>query len=560
MTAAPETPPVARGPRFLRSGWDGWTVASLLIAAFVAMPLVAVGWYALFPRENIWPHLISTTLPRYLGNSLGLMAVVGAMTAAIGIGAAWLTVMTRFPGRRILDGLLFAPLAVPAYIGAYALVDFLEYAGPVQTALRDSFGWRTAREYWFPEIRSFWAAALVLSFGLYPYVYLLCRAAFREQSACALEVSRALGCGPWGAFRRVALPLARPAIVIGVAVAMMETLNDFGAVDYFAVQTLTTGIFSVWLEGGNRGGAAQIACVSLLIILGLLVAERRGRAQRRYHNLSRRQRPLEPVPLSPLAGVVALVACTIPVLIGFVLPVGVMLSHALDRTEVWTDPALWRAAGHTLGLSGAAALIALAAGLVMVYGARNAASPLPRRMMPLTQIGYAAPGAVIAIGIMLPFAAFDHAVADTILALSGWDPGLFLSGTAAAIVAAYLVRFFAIAQGGVESGLGRVTPSMDMAARSLGRSPGQVLREVHLPLMRGSILTAGLLIFVDSVKELPATLILRPFNFDTLATMTHIQASLERLELAAPGALVIVAVGLLPILLLRESSLAEREG
>ncbi|HEU0222681.1 MAG TPA: ABC transporter permease subunit, partial [Paracoccaceae bacterium] len=316
------------GPHFLLRGWDGWTFAALAIAAIVIVPIAAIALLALFPRENVWPHLLATTLPRYLGNSLGLMLVVGTMTAAIGTGAAWLTSMTRFPARRLFDGLLFAPLAVPAYIGAYALVDFLEYAGPVQTALRAAFGWNSARDYWFPEIRSFWAAAIVFSFSLYPYVYLLARAAFREQSAAALEVARALGCGPWGSFRRVALPLARPAIAIGTAVAMMETLNDFGAVDYFAVQTLTTGIFTVWLEGRNAGGAAQIACTALLVMLGLLAAERAARAGRRFHNMSKRYHPIEPTPLGPLTRWIACLACLIPILAGFVLPVGVMLSHA----------------------------------------------------------------------------------------------------------------------------------------------------------------------------------------------------------------------------------------
>jgi iron(III) transport system permease protein len=544
---------VAHGARFVRAGWDGWTVAALAIAAFVLLPIASVALFALFPRENIWPHLIATTLPRYLGNSLGLMVAVGLMAATIGTGVAWLTTMTRFPGRRIVDGLLFAPLAVPAFIGAYALVDFLEYAGPLQTGLRATFGWTSARDYWFPEIRSFWGAAVVLAFGLYPYVYLLARAAYREQSVCALEVSRALGAGPWETFFRVALPLARPAIAVGTAVAMMETLNDFGAVDYFAVQTLTTGIFSVWLEGGNRGGAAQLACVALLIVLGLMAVERQARRRQRYHHMSRRMRPIEPQPLGPLARWVALVICLVPVAIGFALPVGVMLSHALGRDGVWSDPALWRAALNTFILSAAAALIAVAAGLCLVYGARNARSRLPRLLAPMTQIGYAAPGAVVAVGILLPLAAFDNALADFVLAITGIDPGLILTGTAAAIVFAYIVRFFALAQGGVEAALARITPAMDMAARSLGRSPAAVLREVHLPLARGSILTALLVIFVDGAKELPATLILRPFDFDTLATLTYTQVALERLEAAAPAALAIVAVGLLPVSLLHWS-------
>lgn len=541
-------------PARLAGAARGWTAAGLLVAALVVLPLVSVAAIAFFPRENVWPHLLATTLPRYLGNSLALMAAVGLLAAAIGTGAAWLVTMTRFPGRGLLEALLFAPLAVPAYVGAYALVDFLEYAGPVQGGLRALFGWTSARDYWFPEIRSFGAAVVVFAFGLYPYVYLLARAAFREQSVCALEVSRALGCGPWGSFRRVALPLARPAIVTGTAVAMMETLNDFGAVDFFAVQTLTNGIFSIWLEGSNAGGAAQLACVILLLILGLLVIERRGRAERRFHHTSKRQRPIDPVALSPGTALLAAGLCAIPVLGGFVLPVGVMLSHALDHPGIWAEPALLRAALHSFALAGVAATVAVGAALVLASAARTAKRPLPALLVPLTQLGYATPGAVIAVGLLIPLAAADNAVADAVLALTGFDPGLLVTGSAAAIVLAYLVRFFAVAQGGVESGLSRVTPAMDMAARSLGRGPGRVLREVHLPLARASVLTAGLLVFVDAVKELPATLILRPFDFDTLATLTHMEASLERLGRAAPGALAIVAVGLLPVALLHWST------
>ncbi|RMF37764.1 MAG: iron ABC transporter permease [Alphaproteobacteria bacterium] len=550
---------VAHGAHPLRAGWDGWTVGALVIALIVAVPLVAVIGIAFFPRENIWPHLISTTLPRYLGNSLGLMALVGTISAAIGTGAAWLVVMTDFPFRRLLEGLLFAPLAVPAYIAAYALVDLLEYAGPVQTGLRGLFGWHSARDYWFPEIRSFWSAGIVLGFALYPYVYLLARAAFREQSAGALDVARTLGCGPWRSFLRVSLPLARPAIVIGTAVAMMETLNDFGAVDYFAVQTLTTGIFSVWLEGGNAGGAAQIACVSLAVILGLLMIERAGRARRRFHNTARQFRPPMREALRPLTGWLACALCLIPILIGFVLPVSVMLSHVLGRADLFAGAALWRAGLHTLVLSGATAVLALAAGLVLAYGARLSRHRLLRALTPLTQLGYAAPGAVVALGVLIPFAALDNAAADAVLALTGWDPGLVITGSAAAVVLAYLVRFFAVAQGAMDSALGRVSPSMDMAARSLGRTPRRVLSEIHLPLMRSSILTAGLVIFVDAAKELPATLILRPFNFDTLATLTYNQASLERLDLAAPPALVVVVLGILPLVLMgrRHGTLAQ---
>lgn len=271
---------------------DRWTIGALLIAALILAPLVAVCWIALFPTENIWPHLIATALPGYVYHTVMLMLMTGIGAAMIGAGAAWLVVMTEFPGRRSFEWMLLAPLAVPAYIGAYALVDFLEYAGPVQVTLREFFGWRDSRDYWFPEIRTIWSAGFVLTMSLYPYVYLLARAAFREQSVCALEVSRSLGCGPWKTFFRVGIPLARPAIVAGVAIVAMETLNDFGAVDFFAVRTLTAGVFSVWLEGANSGGAAQISCVILLFVLVVLGLESAGRHGKRYHSMSRRYRPI----------------------------------------------------------------------------------------------------------------------------------------------------------------------------------------------------------------------------------------------------------------------------
>ncbi len=539
---------------------DGWTLLSFALAAIIALPLISVAVIALFPTENVWPHLVSTVLPRYATNSLILMATVGLGASAIGAGAAWLVVMTRFPLRRPLEWALLAPLAMPAYIGAYALVDFLEYAGPVQTALRGIFGWSSARDYWFPEIRSIGSACVVLTLTLYPYVYLMARAAFREQSVCALEVSRSLGCGPWGSFFRVALPLARPAVAAGAAIAMMETLNDFGAVDYFAVQTLTTGIFSVWLEAGNAGGAAQISCVILVFVFALMGLEASSRRGRRFHNMSRRYRPIEGATLGPVARWVATVACLIPVAFGFVLPVAVMASHALSEAGLWAEPRLWRAAMHTAALAGTAALVSCAAGVLLVYGARVSRRQAPRIAARVTALGYAAPGAVLAVGILFPFAAVDTAFADGVLALTGWDPGLILTGSAAAVVFAYVVRFSAIAHGAIDGAFGRVTPSMEMAARALGENRTGALRRVHLPLIRGSVLSAALLIFVDSAKELPATLILRPFNFDTLATRVYGSASLENITEAGPPALAIVLVGLAPVLLLMRELRRSRPG
>ncbi|WPY95637.1 iron ABC transporter permease [Limimaricola variabilis] len=543
-----QTSPLAR---FSRP--DPWSVGAVLIAALVLLPVLSVIWLAFHPDDNIWPHLLSTTLPRYLGNTVLLMLAVGAITAATGAGAAWLVVMYRFPGHGWLQWALLLPLAVPAYVGAYALVDFLEYAGPVQTGLRALMGWQDARDYAFPQIRSRGAAIVVLSAALYPYVYLLARAALREQSGAGFEVARALGVGPWGRFFRVGLPLVRPAIAAGVAVVMMETVNDFGVVDYFAVQTLTTGIFSVWLQAGNLGGAAQIATLVLAMIVFLVTLEKLSRRRSRFFGSARQPRPVTPVRLTGRQGALAFAACLAPFLMGFVLPVAVLASHAFDARE-WVAPGLSRALFHTLTTGGIAAFVTVLAGLFMVYGTRLSGHRLPVLLLPVTAIGYAAPGAVLGIGILIPLAGFDNALADAVLALTGHDPGLLLTGTAAALVLAYCVRFFAIAQGTADAALGRVSPSLPMAARSLGQSAGGTLRRVHVPLIRASVGSALLLVFVDCMKELPATLLLRPFGYDTLATRVHAKASLENIAEAAPAALMITAVGLVAVGLLARAN------
>ena len=539
-------------------GWrpDRWSVGAALIAAVVLAPMLAVVWIAFHPTENIWPHLMATVLPRYFGNTLILMVGVGVVTAAVGTGAAWLVAMYRFPGSRWLDYALLFPLAIPAYVGAYALVDFLQYAGPVQTGLRGLMGWESARDYWFPQVRAHGPAIVVLSAALYPYVYLLARAAFREQSGCSYEVARALGAGPWGLFGRVGLPLARPAIATGVALALMETVADYGTVAHFGVQTLTTGVFSTWLNGNNAGGAAQIAGVMLTLILLLVALERISRRNARFHRPTRSSRPVEPVALAGWRGWVATGLCLIPFAIGFVLPVAVMLGHSLDNPEVWVAPGLLQALVNTLFVGGLAAVLTVGAALYLVYGVRMAGRGMARVVLPLTTLGYAAPGAVLAVGILIPLAALDNRVADAVLALTGFDPGLIMTGTAGAIILAYAVRFFGIAQGAADAAFGRISPSLPMAARSLGRTAGGALRSVYLPLMRGSVATALLVVFVDCVKELPATLLLRPFNFNTLATRVYELASLERLGEAAPAALVVMAVGLLAVALLARANRA----
>ena len=542
-----------RGPIGRLSVPSPWSLGALAIAIMVLMPISAVVWFAFHPTDNIWPHLIATTLPRYVTNTAVLMISVGAVAATVGTGAAWFVVMYKFPGRQWLQWALLMPLAVPAYVGAYALVDFFEYAGPIQTALRATFGWTNSQDYWFPAIRTRGAAVIVLSAALYPYVYILARAAFREQSGAGYEVARALGAGPFARFWRVGFPLARPAVAAGVAVVMMETVNDFGTVDYFAVQTLTTGIFSVWLQGGNLGGAAQLATCVLTIVIILVTLEKLSRRKSRFFASARNARPVVPVALSGVRGSVATVLCLIPVLVGFVLPVAVLASHAVDATE-WAAADLHKAITRTVIVAGLAAILTVLGGVFMVYGVRLSGRRLPALLMPVTAIGYAAPGAVLALGILVPLAAFDNWFADGVLAITGYDPGLLLTGTGAALVLAYVVRFFAIAQGTSDAALGRVSPSLPMAARSLGRSAGGTLRAVHLPLVRASIGSALLLVFVDAVKELPATLLLRPFNFDTLATRVHAKASLENIAEAAPAALMITLIGLAAVALLARAN------
>ena len=545
-----QTPP----PRVSWHAPDRWSVGAVLVAMLVVMPIGAVLWIALTPTENIWPHLVATTLPRYLENTAVLVVAVGFLAAVVGTGTAWMVTMYRFAGSRWLQWLLLFPLAIPAYIGAYALVDFLEYAGPVQGGLRALFGWHSAQDYWFPEIRSRGAAVVVLAAALYPYVFLMARSAFAEQSGHGYEVARALGAGPFARFWRVGLPLARPAIAAASAIVMMETVSDFGVVSYFSVQTLTTGIFSTWLDGGNAGGAAQIASVVLIVVLVLVGLEKHSRGRVRFFAISRQKYPARAIELAGWRSWLAAGLCLVPFVVGFVLPGGVILAHALENAERWLDPDLFRAFVNTLMVAGSAALLTVLASVYMVYGVRMTGRRLPAFLLPLTTIGYAAPGAVLAVGLLYPMSAIDHALANLVEAISGRDIGLLMTGSAFAIIYAYFVRFFAIAQGATDAAFGRVAPSLPMAARTLGQSPAGTLRRIYMPLIRGSVGTALLLVFVDSAKELPATLLLRPFNFNTLSTRVFEKASLEQIGNAAPAAILVIGVGLCAVLLLARAS------
>ena len=542
----------ARKASAARDGDRAWAIFAVFISALVATPVIAVGVLAISPTANIWPHLWATVLPGYVRTTLVLMGGVGIVSFVVGTSTAWFVAMCRFPGRKVLQWALLVPLATPTYIIAYTYVDVFEYSGIVQTAARGLFGWHNARDYWFPEIRSLPGAIFVMSFVLYPYVYLTARASFMKQSVCLLEVSRTLGRSAWGTFFSVALPMARPAIAIGVSLAMLECLNDIGAVEFFGVNTLTVGIYATWLGRGNLGGAAQLASVMLIFVFALIWLERLMRARQRFHHTSRRERPPTKVRLTGWRGWSVTVACALPVFLGFVVPGAVLLDFAIGRFDTANKDYL-RYATNSLVLSATASVAAIAIGLVLAYAHRLARSDLVQIAIRFASVGYAVPGAVLGIGILVPMARLDHAINSAATGLFGISTGLLLTGTIFSIVFAYVVRFLAISYGAIEAGLGRVTPNLEAAARTLGRSASGALREVHLPLIRPALATAGLLVFVDCMKELPATLILRPFNFDTLATHVYTYASLDLLEDSALSALTIVAAGVLPVILINRT-------
>jgi iron(III) transport system permease protein len=535
------TPSAAGGVQRRPLGALGW--AALAVAIFIVAPILAVVGNVFAPGGATWAHLASTVLPGYVLNTALLLIGVAGGVVSIGVLSAWLVTAYRFPGQRVLEWALILPLAMPAYVMAYAYTDWLQFSGPVQSALRAATGWR-AREYWFPEIRSLYGAAAMFSFALYPYVYLLARTAFLEQSRSAIEAGRLAGYGAWGTFFRVALPLARPAIAAGTALALMETLADFGVVSYFAVETFTTGIFKAWLSMGDIVAADQLATCLLGFVLVVLALERMNRGAARYHTV---RRPQPPHRLRGAGAMLALVACGAPVVFGFLLPTIILLRLAIADPDAQWSARVLALVVNSATAAGIAAVLAVAIAIVMAYAGRLSRSPLVAGANRVASLGYAIPGAVIAVGIMVPLGKLDNLLAEWVQRALGLDVGLLVTGTIVALIYAYLVRFLAVALQTVEAGLAKVTPSMDDAARSLGLGPAATLRRVHAPLLRSSLLTAGLLVFVDTMKELPATFALRPFNFDTLAVAAYHLTKDERLAEAAIPSLLIVAVGLLPL-------------
>jgi iron(III) transport system permease protein len=539
-TAAPPRP--AARPRRA----PAWAWASLLVAALVAAPLLAVLATAATRPGASFLHIATTTLPEMLRNSALLALLVALMAGSAGAISAWIVSTCEFRGRRVLEVALLLPLAMPAYLNGYVYTWLFDVAGPVQQAFRDLTGLRYG-QYWAPEIRSLPGAALMLAMVLYPYVYLLCRAAFLQQSVCLLEASRTLGHGLPRTFVHVALPLARPALAAGVALALMEVLADFGTVQHFGVRTFTTGIYEAWFGMDDRGAAAQLAVGLLGCVFLLLALERLSRGGRRFHPTTTRHPPLRPVVLRGAKQAGAILACAMPVVLGFGIPAGALAWLALTSGDPLDPRRFLPFAVNSLMLSGITAALAVVIAALMAWAVRMHPSPLRAVANRVAALGYALPGSVIAVGTLVPFGLFDNALDAWMRERFGLSTGLLLSGTMAALVFAYLVRFLAVALSAVESGLARLKPSFFAAARVLGRTPGQAVREVELPLARGALLTAAVLVFVDTMKELPATLIVRPFDLDTLAVRIYNLASDERLAEASTAALLIVVVGLLPV-------------
>jgi len=537
-------------------GW-GWLLAAGAIALLVALPVIALAYAALGGTESLahWLHLARFVLPDAALNTLALLAGVGVVVTLLGTGSAWLVTAFDFPSKRVLSWALLLPLAVPTYIVAFAYLDLLHPIGPIQTALRAVLGYDSPRQFRLPDLRALPGAIFVLGVVLYPYVYLSTRMMFMTQAANLLEAARTLGHGRFGVFFRVMLPLARPAVAVGVSLALLETLNDIGASEFLGVQTLTVSVYTTWVTRSDLAGAAQIALSMLIIVVALILFERHGRRRQRYAN-TQRMRPMQPRRLRGAAAFGAIVLGWIPVVLGFVAPAVYLMVETGKRLHLvgGVSAQLLASTRNTLTLALVATVVTLIAGLIVAWAGRQlreSARAQPGRLMArVASLGYALPGTVLAIGLLAPLTLFDRALAATFS-----TTGLFLMGSSLALVIAYTMRFLAISTGAIEAGLARIPASLEQASRLLGEPPGRTLWRVHLPLLRPALATGALLVFVDAMKELPATLLLRPMNFDTLATWLYAEAARGTYEEGAVAALIIVLAGLLPVVLLARTQL-----
>ncbi|MCS6134725.1 iron ABC transporter permease [Shewanella baltica] len=530
-----------------------WSLAGYALATILVLPLVALILQALQPDEAVFGHLMATVLPTYIINSLLLIFWVSLGALLLALPCAWLMARCEFVGRRYLQWALLLPLAMPGYIVAYVYTDLLDYAGPVQRSLRTIFSWSSPQDYFFPDIRTLGGAACMLSLVLFPYIYLLARTAFMEQSLSLAHASRIMGCSPWQSFWRLSLPMARPALAVGVALVAMETAADFATVNYFAVPTLTTAVYDTWLGYGNLTAAAKLSAIILLVVFSLIGFERFARRKQQLFQKQSRIQASDLYRLSAVQTAVALSFCATLLLLAFLLPFGILLSYAIGYFEQSWDESFWQLSLNSLSLALITSLICCLIALLLMFVRRI--SPRPSDALPsrLASTGYALPGTVLAIGVLVPLTMLDFAINDLadLLGLDG--PGLILTGSVVALIFAFCVRFVAIAIGSVESSYKRISPSLDMVSLTMGQGPRQLLQRVHLPLLGKGLFAGALLVFIESMKELPAALLLRPIGFENLATYVFQFVSDEKLEHGALAAIVIVLVGLVPLIYLNRS-------
>lgn len=535
----------------IKNRFDLWLILTGIIALVICIPVFSVTVLSFFPsEENTWSHLMDTVLMDYIGNTITLMLTVGLGTLVIGVCTAWLVTAYEFPGRKVLVWALLLPLAIPAYIIANVYVEALEYAGPVQTVLRKFFEWRNAGDYWFPEVRSLGGAATMMTMVLYPYVYMLSRAAFLSQKESLINASRLAGKSNLQTFFQVVLPLARPGIALGVILVLMETIADFGTVEFFAVDTFTRGIYNVWLGMYDTNGAARLAVALLFFILILVYFEKQSRHRQRYHQSGASSQTLRSRKLSFMKSITAFLACSFPVILGFILPFTLLIKWSFQNYPHRYIETFWGDLFNSLTLAGTASILAVLLAIMLAYGTRLSDSKSLSFLTKIASMGYALPGPIIALGVLVPFAYFDNSLDLWMTNHFNVSTGLILSGTVFAIIFAYIIRFLAVSFGAVEAGLGKISFNMDEAAQSLGKNRLMTLVNVHVPLMKGSVLTALILVFVDGLKELPATLMLQPFNYSTLATRVFEYASDQKLQESAPWSVAIVLTGILPVILL----------
>lgn len=538
-----------------RRGVPLLNATALLVSAILAMPIAAIVWIAFSGSNEAWPHILQNVIPRASGRTFVLLVSTSFLTLITGVLTAWLSAACDFPFRRILTIALVLPLAMPTYLAAYAFGEFFDYTGPVQSAVRAVLGFKTSRDYWFPDIRSTGGAVFVIGSVLYPYIYLTTRTMFLMQGRAAADVARTLGAGPLRTFFRVQLPMARPAIIVGLMLVMMETLNDIGAVEYLGVKTLTFSIYDTWLNRGDLAGAAQIATVMLAIVVLLISAERHARRQQRYVGSKTTSAQIEAarIRLTGLRMFAAVALMSLPIVAGFLIPAGVMASYAIKRLDQFLSARLLDALVTSIVVALITATLTAIAAFTLVYARRVRETPANRLVGRLATFGYGVPGTVLAIGVLIPLARFDNILSGTLKSLIGTSPGLILSGTGFAIIYACSARFLTMAEGNVESGFHKLSPNLDMAARTLGRTQGQALRQILIPMMRPATLTAGLLVFIETMKELSATILLRPFNFNTLATLVYEDASRSRVADASVASIIIILVGLVPVIAVSRS-------